>query len=622
MFKDYVIECQDNELTEMLMNKFFNTKVELKTKARKEKASFDGTSVSYEDLCSFKVYKEKDCHIFIPILSRMSGKKLSQNHKVVDLTSVINVGIAECFMVLRKYFGTGICDSLLEYMASTYPIINDDETYLRLMFMNSSNMNDYTDLLKDNICIEHLNHVDFMYRFKKEDLYEISLIEKITNYLYSLATFNGRAYAVCISDLISFLMFFKNILFDLEQRQVLGNDKEETIALCKRMVTYKGLVGTAGSYYNRFFDCDYEGLVERPFPVPHYVNLVDELKFGSIPYKYKDNSGRVSDARQFAIALTGLLGYGLYSCNSGTKINFIDLDYIQYKLNNCLGDDFFNAIATGVVTELSVKTYKDWRCDYPEICDYENYVVWRRKNKSTLKWEEVEHCCLASKYADVNLFSPIYDNTDNLQKTLISKLNKSDSVVEKLNKEISRLKDCIADKSKKPTIDDSVIKVKDEEIEELKKRIEELERINESKSDIIANKSEEIASLNNEIAKIFNDDYEPVTESEDVSFEDKVSFLNDFSFVFVNGLIGFEQTLRGIGLNNYKVISTCGTSSNISTSYKADFVILCTNFVSHAMCNSVKSVYETQAECCYYSGTNIDKMIDFLYDYVKNFLEA
>ena len=642
MFKDYLLEHgfkTKNLAYHVLDGLFDEMMVVERVKVRKEKVSFDGNGVDYKNLCNFRVYNEKGTYIFIPRLSRMNGKKLSENCKEVDLTTLINIGIAECFglidNLLKSDYGVRKC--LCSYLYKNYQIIEDDTTYLKVSLCDEVNHDILMEIFKDKICLRHIYLGEFMYRFKPENSFESKRLNDIRNILDALAYYDAQSYALVLGDLLAFLMTFREFLFDLNQIQVWGKTFEDTLSTYKKMSKCKGLRDTAESYYNRFSNKDVEELCVDEFPYSAFGkmhHMVNELNFGAINYKYEDNIGKISDARQLAIAFVGLLGYGYLSFSSSTPINFLDLDYIQYKINQCLGDDLLSRVIIGEIdlNDESSFSFSDWRKSVDiDICKYEEFIVWKKYNKSSLKWEDIvdvkcfdlDDYSWTSSYGSCELLDFIVVSiSPNIKKNLLDNLNKYDSAIKNLNKEVADLKLRLKDKVKVPTIDNSVIEQKDAVIEGLQKQIEELERINASKSEIIANKSNEIDSLNNEITKIFGDDYVPEEVSLEVSQEDKIKFLNDFNFVFVNGLVGFEKSLQNIGITNYRIINTCGTSFNISQSYKADFVIYCTNFISHAVCNSVKSVYGSQAEGCYYTGTNIDKMVDFMYDYVNNYLNS
>ena len=643
MFKDYLLEHGFRSIEDIgyfaLSSLFDEMYVDERIKARKERASFDGTSIDYDSLCKFRVYNEQGTHIFIPRLSRMNGKKLSKNFKEVDLTTIINIGIAECFSLLDMLFKSdnSFKNNVCRYLYFNYPVVADDTTYLKLAFCKSSEFKDTNKIFKDQICIEHYSLGEFMYRFKPENTAEMRNLDDIRYYLDALAYYNVRSYTLVLGDLLAFLMCFRELLFDLYQNQMLGKSYEDSIEICRKISKCKGLIGSTDNYYNRFSNKDFEELYEDSldlFSFGNTDNMTDELNFGSMRYRYEDNVGRISDARQLAIALVGVLGYGYLSCSSNTPINFLNLDYLQFKINQCLGDDVLAKIVTCTATVKKDNSFvfSDWRKSVDtDICKYEEFVVWKKYNKSSLKWEDFSSCswfnpsCCGwtSHYRVDSLIDFILLSTaPNVNKNLLDNLDKYDDTIKRLNKELASLKLSLSSRVKEPVIDNSIIEKKDSVIDGLKKQIEELERINASKSDIIANKSNEIDSLNNEIAKIFCDDYIPEESALEVSQEDKITFLNDFNFVFVNGLVGFEKSLQNIGITNYRIINTCGTSMNISQSYKADFVIYCTNFISHAVCNSVKSVYGSQAEGCYYTGTNIDKMVDFMYDYVNNYLNS
>lgn len=632
MLSDFLLENvfkKSEEISHIFKgDKYYNIRI----KPHRDTVSFDSVVVDYASLCNFKVYSEQGGYIFIPRLSAMYGKKLTENFKEVDLTSVINVGLAECFLLLDELFKSknAIRLNVFRYLAFTYPVVADDTTYLKLAF-SSDGIDELSNIFKDQICVKHKFMYRYMYRFKPENTFELRDLDNIRYYLDALAHYNAQSYAIALSDLLSFLMNFKEFLFDLIQLKILGTPHKNIVEFCTNLTKCKWLEDTAVNFYSRFSDKDYEDLCfDIPFSLPHMYN---ELSFGKLGYRYNGHGGKISDARQFAIALVGLLGYGYLSCNSNIGINFLNLDYLQFKANSCLGSDIFAMIVTDTLSLRKDGSiiFNDWRKSLNiDICKYEEFVVWKKFNKSSLQWKDIikddSFDCDYFNWSSHYNYNSIVDfimvsALPSIRSNLLDNLNKSDATIKKLNKEVASLKLRLNSSPKETIIDNLVIEQKDALIEELKKQIEELERINVSKSNIIANKSDEIDSLNNKLSQMFGDDYTPEESTLELSQAEKIKYLNDFNFLFVNGLVGFEKSLQNIGLCNYRVIKTCGTSSNITQAYKADFVIFCTNFISHAVCNTVKSIYGTQAECCYYTGTNIDKMIDFMYDYVSNFFK-
>ena len=160
-------------------------------------------------------------------------------------------------------------------------------------------------------------------------------------------------------------------------------------------------------------------------------------------------------------------------------------------------------------------------------------------------------------------------------------------------------------------------------IQDYEAKITELNRIVASKTNIIEQLSSEVSALNEKLQSHYSDEAymnETATDSS-VSLEDMICFLKDFSFIMIGGRDDLSAKLEKKGLINIKQVSTDERGLN-GTSWKTDFFVLNTQFISHKLVSCFKERYSDQWDAMmYYNGTNVDGLITAMYRFVTEWFE-
>jgi len=98
--------------------------------------------------------------------------------------------------------------------------------------------------------------------------------------------------------------------------------------------------------------------------------------------------------------------------------------------------------------------------------------------------------------------------------------------------------------------------------------------------------------------------------------EDMINFLNQFRIAIIGGFNTKVSQLRQRGMTNIVAIEESGDIRNTPTS--ADFIVVCTRFISHKLTLHVRSLFKDPDMFLYFNGTNADKLIAVCYDFVMN----
>ena len=161
------------------------------------------------------------------------------------------------------------------------------------------------------------------------------------------------------------------------------------------------------------------------------------------------------------------------------------------------------------------------------------------------------------------------------------------------------------------------------DINKLSKELEELKQLLQSKNDTINDLVNKNKELNQSLSNIYADDniedIDDTIECE-TSISDMISQLNDFNIVFIGGRYELLSKLNEYGWTNIRQLSSLDVSTGVvSIAAHADFCIINTRFISHALVYKIESITDPKRRMSY-SGTNLDKLINCTYDFVMRYL--
>lgn len=176
--------------------------------------------------------------------------------------------------------------------------------------------------------------------------------------------------------------------------------------------------------------------------------------------------------------------------------------------------------------------------------------------------------------------------------------------------------------------DDEKEKLKSKLVEDYEEKIKDLNFQLEQKSQINIQLSEKVASLNSRLSSFFcedelEDDAEEVVV--EITQEERLNYLNGFSFLLVGGREGLAQKLEDIGWTSITQISNSNSpvlSSDASSRPNIDFIVINTKFVSHNLVRAVESRFgDLSDRVIYFNGTNVDYLSRVTIDFIRKYME-
>ena len=138
---------------------------------------------------------------------------------------------------------------------------------------------------------------------------------------------------------------------------------------------------------------------------------------------------------------------------------------------------------------------------------------------------------------------------------------------------------------------------------------------NETIDDLV-NKNKE---LNKTLSDIYDDDFEIEEDELQVPIEEMVLFLNEFKIVLIGGRWELPAKLNEYGWTNISQLDKDNLCTGVDVAKYADFTVINTRFVSHTIVHKVESVTDSDTRMSY-NGTNPEKLIIAMYDFVKKFI--
>lgn len=387
-------------------------------------------------------------------------------------------------------------------------------------------------------------------------------------------------------------------------------------------------------------------------------NYTRDLHFKKISYVAPTGSKKyITDCRGIAISMTCMLWCYLLKENGftarDTKYPFYEyktdkqVDSFNKIINRCFGDDLQ---ATVLRENKEIELVQNVRNVY-SILGYKSYTLKDEKDVPYMRirrdyYEDVElfKRAYGVKMKSIDVEGELLDFSVNYASTIFlniafafimtsAQLGKTDDA----KKEIESLKRELDVKQKNLDVANKNLEAVNNELTELKKTNaskKEIDKLHKEiyerdntiavKNDIIDNLQKKEQSLSKKLADMIIEQNNKAnnieTVSKDVSFEEKVETINDFSVCVIGGFENVEQKLREKGLTNITRVDNSTTVSNNSLK-EMDFFVLCTDFVAHQLVYSFEKHYVNFSDVTvYFRGTNINNMVDELYNRIMEYL--
>lgn len=204
----------------------------------------------------------------------------------------------------------------------------------------------------------------------------------------------------------------------------------------------------------------------------------------------------------------------------------------------------------------------------------------------------------------------------------IELLSKTKTEIEKYKRKITSLESALQNAdTEKERLKSCLVKDYEERIKDLNFQLEQ-------KSQINIQLSEKVASLNSRISNFFcetdfEDDEEVTVE---ITQEEKLNYLNGFSFLLVGGREGLAQKLEDAGWTSIIQIFNSNNpvlSSDASSRPNIDFIVINTKFVSHNLVRTVEARFgDLSDRVIYFNGTNIDYLSRVTINFIRKYMEG
>lgn len=373
--------------------------------------------------------------------------------------------------------------------------------------------------------------------------------------------------------------------------------------------------------------------------------FTDDVIFKNFSYKTPSgNTKYISDGRGLGINALNILVLNLvksFAPSSSLDLHKEEnIEYCNNKFFKCLGDDTVAKFILG--DHVNLDNIGKSICDYLIFNLNKKYTLDSGKKVLQEGYEEeflfrkaygvayTEGLSSIKKYRDCNMhyfgYTSMIDSCTFF--ALHSEYTLAKSTSEVLKEKTEELKD---EYGKKLKALGSKVKLLTERLEEsdgntnndvdaYKKQVEDLQNLLASKQDIIDKLVDKNKSLQKELNSYFDESTVlSEMESEDsVSLEEMLDALNGMSYLLLGGRVGMNKHIEEKGLTGVtQIIDDVMFAKSSTSNINADFIIICTSFVSHQLVRTMQERYKNQLDTfIYFNGTNVDALIKTIYNFV------
>lgn len=568
-----------------------------------------------------------------PTLKTKFRDQLTISGQKYDYIELSKVDITKDFTMIPSVFNTNKEDTHTLDCISIYCIGIMELLYITLIKDPSILTSVVSDLYKVLNIFD--NYKDVSKLLNKLDIYNKKESLEIFNLAFVMKTdYNRDGYGL-IKDYINVLM-----IIWLQDKQLFWQIFFEIMDFCFPMTA----ILMEDIIWEEFKKTN-DDIALRIVSKENWLDKKD-LHLEKIGYIYSNSNRKyISDCRGISIWLT-LKFYMQFIYNFGEMnsksepffdyTNDIYMEYIDKKIKNCIGNDSVRMALSGkhldenpqfnlnncmVYNADNMTTQKMVKLVFEDILLFANS---HDINIDDLNASHMSHCDLNIHYFNMDSLAQavgvilfyskeLYGKATQQLEIKIKNLETKNAQLENEN---TILKNKITDLS------NNTKNINLEEVQALKDEINNINELLESKQSIINGLVQKNKELTSYIDNIFNeDDISDKEIEENISIEEMISYLNDFSFTLIGGRIDLLQKLNDLGWTNiiqFDHRNKNKLSGNIPLS---DFYVVNTKFISHTLVNRVESLDNLSETLIYYNGTNIDKLIFTCYHFLKNYLE-
>lgn len=602
--------------------------------------SYHGGSISFPDLGSFVVSKGEDGCTWTP---KFSCKQKKDDDKEVDMLFPLLIGGVELFCS-RSFNSIVYIEGYIEYLKdkildSMNSMLMDLSYEKFLDFkLPTSGDHDPQRIFKyyrskftphQAFADEILQLLSVLNIIDKQAFYEefLSLVDMASAFLMDFTNesgvfLNGAVYQPVATG----ALFGRNIIDNMT------ND-------AKVMSDAVGCFISTSNLYIRNYIKDH-GAVHAVFKDMD-VHLMKRNGERTLEDKsYTLNELTITDCTSFCIGLFAMFAYHL--CNvSAHKTNRISNDIkeddLNRYMNECLGKDMLaKYLRRGFESTLGENQYNVSECGdavlgdlgFCESSDASKVFGYQR----TITRHELEMTALVKAY---------FNNTREVELSLsdayrhisgsyygthfINGVNKmANSLLEivdrnycaQLAEENEQLEQELRNVKQKKAPEIKTTEVsKDEDLRKIAELSAELERKN-AQLDKLKEDNEALSQMLADLREY--EEKELVSdELDNLSTEEIIEYLNSFSIFFVGGRWDMKERLNEMGLVNIYQANKVSAEGGIPLS--CDYLCNMTSFMSHTLYFKYKSSgIASPDDTCNFKGTNIDKLLRYLYSFVKS----
>lgn len=189
----------------------------------------------------------------------------------------------------------------------------------------------------------------------------------------------------------------------------------------------------------------------------------------------------------------------------------------------------------------------------------------------------------------------------------------------------SREADTLKEQVRSLTVENGRLSEKIDDLSrEMGKNLSEVQQTLDVERNKYANLLARYESLYDDYVQAFGSDFEEPDEDEEAeisepNIEEYVEALKTVHLVMVGGRFELQRKLEALGLDQ---IYYCNNTSDLDGSMPlADFVVVNTRFCSHNLNEKARSQFPLERDqFIYYNGTNVERLLKTIYDFVEAWL--
>jgi hypothetical protein len=225
---------------------------------------------------------------------------------------------------------------------------------------------------------------------------------------------------------------------------------------------------------------------------------------------------------------------------------------------------------------------------------------------------------------ELPLFDPSFldvfllNSSSSVDTSIMKMINDSLTIGEELKEENNKLKAELKDLKE---TDNSNNTISSEQFNLLSEKIKELEKLNSKLQERADTAESELSELECKLEEMVmyqdsdeDSDENPALENDDITSEEKIEFLNEYTIAFIGGKPDLIQKANNRGWMN---LIQFNSVTELGTGKGAEVFIIMTKFCSHARVYKLHAINKDAFRVAYFNGSNVDNLISLCYRFVN-----